>query len=331
MKCCRYLMIPALMLLCFSSAVLAKPSEDKINALTVLQQMETANQTLSYQLSYILIKKQAIEPLRYQHAILDGKPYAHLMYLSGAPREVIQRGKEISYFEQGLTPFTIDSRHMVGALPPMLNTDIEQLVPYYDFISMGQAREAGALCNVVRVVPKDGKRYSYLLWIDVKNNLLLRANLLDRDGESLEQYLAVSFDVTPKITQSLLQLNSVSLPPVMPLPTQSLTLNWKTNWLPRGFVNISQSRHRLMNTEQLVESQIYSDGLFHFSIYVSPPSAVNIETQLLRQGRRSLATVKINKQEVTVIGDIPPNTARRIAESVVFDSNVLTKPSSNAS
>ncbi|MGF1687717.1 sigma-E factor regulatory protein RseB [Photobacterium japonica] len=289
------------------------------SAEALLHQMDEASRALSYELSYILIKKNSIEPLRYRHAVENGETYAHLVYLSGPPREVIQRGNEVSYFEPGLDPFTIDSNKMVAPLPPIMKTDISELADYYDFIAMGRSREAGVACDVVRIAPKDGARYSYLLWIDTRSKLVMRADLLDRDGEPLEQYRAVSYVINPKVGDVLKSLESVELPAVVQLPPKpQAELDWKVKWLPQGFESISRNRHRLMMTERPVESKMYSDGLFSFSIYVSAADNFTVREQLVRQGRRTLHSYMLKGKEVTVVGDIPPATARRVAESVEF-------------
>ncbi len=41
---------------------------------------------------------------------------------------------------------------------------------------------------MIRVVAHDGSRYSYIVWMDEDTKLPLRVDLLDRDGETLEQY-----------------------------------------------------------------------------------------------------------------------------------------------
>lgn len=297
----------------------ASAEEPIASAEALLHQMDEASRDLSYELSYILIKKNSIEPLRYRHAVEDGKTYAHLIYLSGPPREVIQRGREVSYFEPGLDPFTIDSNKMVAPLPPVMKTNIHELSDFYDFISMGRAREAGVACDVIRVAPKDGTRYSYLLWIDTRSHLVMRADLLDRDGEPLEQYRAVSYVVNPKVGEVLKNLSTVDLPAVVQLPPQpQADLGWSVNWLPQGFESVSRNRHRLVLTERPVESKMYSDGLFSLSIYVSDADNYTVREQLVRQGRRTLHSHVLGGKEVTVVGDIPPATARRIAESIAF-------------
>jgi len=40
--------------------------------------------------------------------------------------------------------------------------------------------------------------------------------------------------------------------------------------------------------------------------------------QLVRQGRRTVQTEIRNTNEITVVGELPPATAKRIADSIVF-------------
>ncbi|MDP5253950.1 MULTISPECIES: sigma-E factor regulatory protein RseB [unclassified Vibrio] len=293
---------------------------DETTAEDLLQKMSEATQTLNYELSYILIRKNSIEPLLYRHSVDDKTQLAHLVYLSGPYREVIRRGDEVSYRETGVEPFSIHSGKMVAPIMPILGTDIEQLHKYYDYINVGRAREAGATSQVLRIVPKDGLRYSYVLWIDDTHYLPLRADLVDRDGEVLEQYRTITFAVNPKLAQLMQPLSSVELPPVLAMPKgQSAKTHWHVNWIPDGFTAQKVSRYRLNDTQQQVESQIYSDGLFNFSVYVAKRDEHSLRGQYIRQGRRTLHSMVIGHHQVSVVGDIPPTTAQRIAQSVVFD------------
>ncbi|MGY3570773.1 sigma-E factor regulatory protein RseB [Vibrio paucivorans] len=285
----------------------------------LLLQMNEASQHLNYELSYILIKKNSIEPLLYRHARQDSQQLAHLVYLSGPVREVIRRGSEISYIEPGTDPFTIESGQMVAPTIPLLNSDVGELSEFYDFIQVGRAREAGAACQVLRVVPKDGLRYSYVLWVDEKTKLPLRADLVDRDGEVLEQYRTISYSINDQIANILDGLNEVQLPEVLSLPKGNVKqTDWSVGWIPNGFEAKDLNRYRMANTDRMVESQVYSDGLFSFSVYVSDSDNNSLRGQLVRQGRRTLHSFVQGDAEVSVIGDIPPATAKRIAQSVTF-------------
>ena len=82
----------------------------------LLQQMNLASQSLNYELSFVSISKQGVESLRYRHARLNNQPLAQLLQLDGPRREVVLRGTEISYFEPGLDPFTLNGDYIVDSL-----------------------------------------------------------------------------------------------------------------------------------------------------------------------------------------------------------------------
>ncbi|WP_261903161.1 sigma-E factor regulatory protein RseB [Vibrio fortis] len=292
------------------------------SAKALLHQMNEASQHLNYELSYILIKKSSIEPLLYRHAVSDEQQLAHLVYLSGPVREVIRRGNEVSYIEPGTEPFTIESGNMVAPVIPMLNNDIDILNEYYDFVKVGRAREAGTTTQVLRVVPKDGLRYSYVLWVDENTNLPLRADLLDRDGEILEQYRTISYVVNDKIAEAMAGLNNAQLPKVLSLPDGVVgESDWRVSWIPDGFEAKELNRYPMATTNKMVESQMFSDGLFSFSVYIADKDEHSLKGQLVRQGRRTLHSLVSGDNEISVVGDIPPATAQRIAQSVQFASN----------
>ncbi|MEZ8144657.1 sigma-E factor regulatory protein RseB [Enterovibrio norvegicus FF-162] len=298
-------------------SLVANASTEENPAEALLHQMGQATEQQNYELSYILVRKNSIEPLRFRHALVEGESFGHIAYLSGPPREVIRRGNEISYFEPGIDPFTIESSQMVAPLPAIMQADIEHLSTMYDFVPLGRAREAGVPCDVVRVSPKDGERYSYVLWIDQSSKLLVRADLLDRDGDPIEQYRALSLVISPQISEGMSTLAALELPPVVQVPKSSdSVLKWQVTGLPEGFTPIYQNRHRLLITERPVESQMFSDGLFSFSVYLAEADKMSVREQLVRKGSRTLHSHVVGNAEITVVGDIPPATAKKIAESV---------------
>ena len=173
---------------------------------------------------------------------------------------------------------------------------------------------------MLRIVPKDGLRYSYVLWIDEKSKLPLRADLVDRDGEMLEQYRTISYSVNPKIGELMSGLEEVQLPGVLTMPKGDIgTSDWTVGWIPEGFQANELNRYRMAVTDQMVESQLYSDGLFSFSVYVANKDEHSLKGQLVRQGRRTLHSFINGNHEISVVGDIPPTTAQRIAQSVTFN------------
>ncbi|WP_394135232.1 sigma-E factor regulatory protein RseB [Aliivibrio fischeri] len=298
-------------------------AEEKPSAEALLHLMGEASHNLNYELSYILVKKSSIEPFMYRHSHSENMTLSHLVYLSGSMREVIRRNNEISYLEQGSKPFTIKSEAIVAPIIPLLHKDIAKLKQYYDFVSVGRAREAGTASQVVRIVSKDGNRYSYIVWIDERSHLPMRTDLVSREGDIIEQYRVISYTVNDQIATYMTQrLGDAELPKVLSIPSStSDKATWEVAWIPSGFKNIHFNRYRLAMNQRAVESQMYSDGLFNFSVYISEADKLSHKEQLVRQGRRSLHSYIKGDYEISVVGDIPALTAKRIAESVVFSES----------
>lgn len=80
---------------------------------------------------------------------------------------------------------------------------------------------------------------------------------------------------------------------------------------------MSSSQRRLPTFDGPVESRLYSDGLFSFSININRATA-NSTDQLLRTGRRTVATTVHDNAEITIVGELPPQTAKRISDSIKF-------------
>jgi sigma-E factor negative regulatory protein RseB len=170
-------------------------------------------------------------------------------------------------------------------------------------------------------------RYSYVLWVDERSHLPLRADLVDRDGEILEQYRTISYSVSEKLVALMENLNKVQLPDVLSLPESKMKKSfWQVTWVPAGFVAKELNRYRMAVTKKVVESQLFSDGLFSFSVYISDKDNYSLKNQLIRQGRRTLHSLVIGGNEISVIGDIPPETAKRIAKSVAFQKTGVKSP-----
>ncbi|MBQ0957176.1 sigma-E factor regulatory protein RseB [Serratia symbiotica] len=284
----------------------------------MLQQMSNASRSLNYELAYIGISKQDIESLRYRHAVIGKLPLEQLLHMDGPRREVLLRGGEISYFESGFEPFTLSGNHIVDALPAIVYADFEHLAKYYDFIAVGSTRISDRPCEVIRVVARDGSRYSYIVWIDEDTKLPLRVDLLDRDGETLEQYRVISFVVGAGVQTAMQGLLKANLPPLLSLPvTDDVKLSWRAGWLPDGVNEVACNRRKLPNVFEPVETRFYSDGLFSFSVNISPAGS-GVGQQYYRQGRRTIQTAVRNGREIIIVGELPPTTAKRIADNISF-------------
>ncbi len=306
------------LLTCSLLATHTASAETQPSPEALLQQMSSASQSLNYEIAFISITKQGIDSYRYRHAKSKATQYGDLLLMDGPRREVVQRGNDISYFETGVQPFSLTGDHIVDSLPELAFSDITTLSKYYDFIAVGRARAADRISQVIRVVSRDGTRFSYIIWIDEQDKLPLRVDLLDKDGDTLEQFRVISATVDPGVAEAFNGLDKASLPPLLSVPDSSQAqFAWEPKWLPEGVKEVSRSKRTLPNLPVNIESRLYSDGLFSFSVNVNATTDPTSE-QIVRQGRRTVVTDIRNGNEITVVGEIPPSTAKRISDSIVF-------------
>ena len=148
-----------------------------------LNKMSQAMRDLNYELAFVQTTPTNMDSFRYRHIKQGQKVYAQLVTLDGEQQEIIQRGNLVSYFQPDSRAFTINSGEIVDALPAVIRTDFSKLSQNYDFIKLGKDRIAGRFVDTIRIVPKDDFRYQYLVFLDEENGLLLRGDMLDREGK----------------------------------------------------------------------------------------------------------------------------------------------------
>ena len=92
--------------------------------------------------------------------------------------------------------------------------------------------------------------------------------------------------------------------------------NWQIDWLPPGFKKVNSSRHRIAHTKQPVEFMLFSDGLVEVSVYVNPSQQSQRPVEYVMNGATVVLNQVVNNVEVSVVGKIPSNTAKAIADSI---------------
>lgn len=302
-----------LMLTCSFSSL----AEEALSPKQLLQEMKKASEQLNYEFSFVQTTPSNMDSLRYRHFKADGKTYAQLVTLDGAQQEIVQRDNLISYFQVNYQPFTITGEGIIDHLPPLLQANFNTLEKYYDFVNIGRNRVADHVVQTIRILPKDDFRYQYLAFIDEENHLLLRSDMLDSDGNVLNQFRVVNLYVGDGMSGLVEYLDHVMVPPLLLDKKANKTplFNWQPGWLPKGFKLVN----RRVETDggEKIESQLYSDGLFSFTLYVSAKIAeTNKQDNAWRQGAYTIYSETVDNKEVTIIGQVPISTAKRIVQDI---------------
>lgn len=292
-------------------------AEEPLSPKQLLQEMKKASEQLNYEFSFVQTTPSNMDSLRYRHFKADGKTYAQLVTLDGAQQEIVQRDNLISYFQANYQPFTITGEGIIDHLPPLLQANFNTLEKYYDFVNIGRNRVADHVVQTIRILPKDDFRYQYLAFIDEENHLLLRSDMLDSDGNVLNQFRVVNLYVGDGMSGLVEYLDHVMVPPLLldKKANKTPSFNWQPGWLPKGFKLVN----RRVETDggEKIESQLYSDGLFSFTLYVSAKIAeTNKQDNAWRQGAYTIYSETVDNKEVTIIGQVPISTAKRIVQDI---------------
>lgn len=296
------------------------PVIDAPSPQALLQQMQRASHHFNFELSMVRVRQGSLEPLRFSHGEAGNRELTHYIYLNGRPSEYLRRDDLITFFEAGVDPYTLKGARLPGFWNAVLDMDIEHVLQSYEPVVTGRNRIAGLPVQVLRLAPKSADKYGFVLWLEQESGLLLRLDLIDAAGNLVEQFMGVDLRILPEAPSWLVKLSHAQLPAPLPVsqayqaPQQKL--DWTTGWMPTGFAVVSSDRHQLAGTNQAVDYMLLSDGLVDVSVYLSAPNLPPGQ-QLVRQGATSLLRVlNDHKVEVTVVGEVPAETARRIAEGL---------------
>lgn len=289
----------AVLLACFASGA----SADDV-AESWLARMAAAHAEREYDGTFIYVHDGRIETMRVVHTIGPEGPRDAVSSLTGEPREVVRADGELRTSGNGVTTVLPSGPAVVFNGSP---SDALRDGTHYRVGVIGEDRVAGYATTVVEARPSDGFRYAYRLWIERDSGLLLRSALSAEDGTTIEQLMFTTLALRP-----------AGAAPGRPATTAVPTLAGPrfSQPLPDGF--------RLVATPPPQGGRrhfLYSDGLANVSLYVEPLArGVEPITGALRRGAINLYGHVARDRQVVVVGDVPVNTAHRIAVSLDPDS-----------
>ncbi|TNH09245.1 MucB/RseB C-terminal domain-containing protein [Testudinibacter sp. TR-2022] len=304
---------------------LGEPVQNPALPATLLDTLQRMAQTWrhgNYEMAFIQILPNQVNSYQYRHVFTNQRHYAQLSALDGVQQEVVQRDAIISYYGNGYQPFSIKGPYILDNIPSVVYADYDKLKSYYDFVDAGKTRIADRVAQVIRLLPKDDFRYQYVLWLDEQSHLLLRSDMLERNGELLEQFRVIALQQDAIELQTLSsRLDQLNLPPLINVQGDALPgkQQWRLAWLPPGF---QQIKHEYYQTEiGMLESVMFSDGLFSFSLYINHNIEDKLGEHYWQQAGNTIYSEVLNNREITLIGQIPLATAKRIVKDLSFDSS----------
>jgi sigma-E factor negative regulatory protein RseB len=292
-----------------------------------LRTMHEATRTLSYDGVFVYQRGDRLESMRLIHRYADDMESERLISLSGPAREVIRKGSDVTCLSADDGGGAADKNPPRDIIGIGFSAPVEKLSGSYAFAVEGQDRVAGRNAMVVTVTPRAPDRYGYRLWLDTDTKLLLKSAIVNGDGKSLEQVQFTQLDVRPDIAAELLEPGIKGTAFSWrtdadgdyddPGDESRTPPDWQAAWLPPGFEFKESSLQHMEDKRGPVSHLVYSDGLAMVSVFVE---AVDDEKRALR-GQSSRGAVNAfsrldDMHQITVVGEVPLPTVKRIATSV---------------
>ena len=302
----------------------------------LLERMHAAFAELDYDGVFTYFTGNDLSTLRVVHKRVDGVQKERLVHLDGAPREILRHGDQVTCIvlpDDDLV--ALEESIPAGPFARAFVRQFDRVAESYHLETQGEGRIAGRVALRVAVKPKASDRYGFRLWLDAEHDLLLRSELVDHQGQRLEIFQFATIAFGPDVQASAVQAQQldgsmVSHLRLEPKDQSSRVTNtdqdtvapsaasWSTGWLPPGFRMANADVRR--KPSHAVTSMIYSDGLAAFSIFVEPMPPGGAASLVSKNG----ATVALNRHVavdsehflVTLVGEIPLDTAQKIVASV---------------
>ncbi len=294
-----------------------------------LERMNVALSELTYQGEFSYFHGGDLSSLQLAHAVVDGTRHERLVHLNGSPREIIRKGDRVTcILHPGDRLLDLDESIPAGPFAQAYSRSLTSLPDDYSARFGPSDRIAGRDAIQIEIAPASADRYGYRLWLDRETALLLRSELVDGSDRPLEIFQFVRIEIGGDVDMAMLEAPDGDDFVQYHLTfaddeaeRESGQVDWEPGWLPSGFEMASWDIRRVPAREHAVASMVYSDGLASFSIFLERAPDAQSPVHHARHGATVavMRRVSANTPEpwlVTVVGEVPMETAERVAEHV---------------
>lgn len=287
-----------------------------------LMRMNKALTSLNYSGVFFYFNEGRAESMKIIHRVADGRTVERLVSLDGAGREIIRDQDEVTCIFPDKRSVLIGQRRDKGTLIGAVPQYSSRLDLYYEFVPMRRERLIGKMTRVISVVPRDGFRYGYELWLDEETALPLMSKLKGDNGNVIEQVRFASISVDGVIKDSDLKpaIDTTGFTVYrtgnkQPVKRQPGT-GWRAGDLPAGFELTASNTEEIANSNGPVDHLVYSDGLASVSVFVEAIEGDKPMQGLSRIGSANAWSTEFEGFQITAVGEVPAVTVEAIGVSV---------------
>jgi sigma-E factor negative regulatory protein RseB len=260
------------------------------------------------------------------HVYQAGGEYEKLESLDGPKREIISHDGKIWGFVNHKKMVQLGSNFGHGSFPSLLPEQLAALKANYKAKLLGMERVAGYNTQVILFKPEDNLRYSHEIWVHTDSGLLLKAAVLGDNNKVAEQYAFTQLQIGGKIDRSWVKecdsaaADAKDLPPEIARGTKPIDSGWVADMMPSGFKKTLEIERQMHGSHAPVTQMVFSDGLSSISIFIEPNDRDDDdEDGLSSRGAVNLYHKVLDKNLITVVGEVPPRTVMQVLDSVRYN------------
>lgn len=285
-----------------------------------LDRLGPALNMTSYRGVFVYARGDQVSSMQIAHRYQDGVVEERLVPQDGANGEIVRKGMRVVCVLPDHGRIQLDQVIPSGPFAEAFSSQLMPVSRWYQPELAGDDRIAGY--DVVRLAlkAKDDLRYSHHLWLEKSTGLLVKSHVRSSDGTVLEHFQFTSLEITDSLSDSEFVIRTEGeeiarelTPKATSSPAPRME-GWTLGWRPDGFIPAAAPR------SGKGQAVAFSDGLAAFSVFVEPSREVAMPTGASRIGATTVYMKQLEVGDVaffvTVVGEVPPTTARKVAESV---------------
>lgn len=276
-----------------------------------LARMIEAQASQSYQGRFVYERQGSFMAHRLWRRAEPGLQVERLLQLDGLPREIVRRNGQL------VCQSDADSQASWSLPPVQARVTAQALLGHYQVRLLGSHRIAGREAEELALSPRDSHRYALQLSLDRHSGLPLRSMIVGEQGQLLERMQFIDLELQPPTDEQLQPLGACRA--VQASPGVSDRPLWQAGWLPPGFV-AQASWQQAVPAGTAVLTQVYGDGLVSLSVFIEALQEGQAADAHSQVGPTAIHSRRHGTAQgdfmVTVVGEVPPVTAERVALSM---------------
>jgi sigma-E factor negative regulatory protein RseB len=302
------------------------PSAEKQRAaLRLLRWIQSGAERQNYAGTVVIYQKGArLRSSRLTHVVEGGTTREKLQPLDGSRREYLRNADEIQCLLPETRRVIIEKQTARDSFPGLSTGNPARILEHYSVTENGIDRVGGFDCLKVDIDPKDNLRFGYRLCAERATGLLLRAITVDERGEPVEQVWFAEVRMGNRIDKSQLRPSWSTQGWRVERPDQDISANLQElGWViapPPGFEKMREiSRVRWSTAPESKAVQVvYNDGLASMSVFIETAGSAGVGEAAQSNGPVSAYVRRIGDARVTVIGEVPLQAVKTLAQSIQF-------------